>query len=235
MRLVVLLVAAALLLPHGNALAAGEDRVSPAAVIHELNLARQNPAAYARFLDDMRSSFSGNVRNTAGRVPLLTHEGMRALDEATEFLRKAPPEPPLALSPGLCQAAADHCRDQTGGSMGHTGHGRSNPGSRISRYGAWQRGWAENIAYGQHSAREIVLALIIDDGVPSRAHRRNVFNSTYAVAGAAYGPHARFGSVCGIDFAGGYFESGVASAQRQSASAVQPNARPVFPGEFSRE
>jgi hypothetical protein len=35
-------------------------------------------------------------------------------------------------------------------------------------------GWAENIAYAQHSARAIVMALIIDDGVRRRAHHRNI-------------------------------------------------------------
>lgn len=55
------------------------------------------------------------------------------------------------------------------------GSDRSNPGERINRYVACQDGWAENIACGQRSAREIVMALIIDDGVPGRGHRRNIF------------------------------------------------------------
>jgi hypothetical protein len=64
-----------------------------------------------------------------------------------------------------------------------------------------------DIAYGRHTAREIVLALIVDDGVRDRGHRKNIFNPTYNVAGAAYGSHARFGSVCSIDFASGYAEN----------------------------
>ena len=72
------------------------------------------------------------------------------------------------------------------------------------------QGWAENIAYGHHTAREIVLALIVDDGVHRRGHRKNIFNPTYDMVGAAYGPHARFGSVCSIDFASGYAENKLA-------------------------
>ena len=50
------------------------------------------------------------------------------------------------------------------------------------------------------------MALIVDDGVRGRDHRRNIFNPNYNAAGAAYGPHARYGSVCSIDFASGYAE-----------------------------
>src|SRR5437588_4677394 len=138
---------------------------------------------------------------------LRTQEGTRALDDAIRFLNRAKPQPPLALSPGLCLAAADHCREQAGGAVGHYGNHGSDPGNRISRYGVVSQGWAENIAYGRHTAREIVLALIVDDGVRGRGHRKNIFNPTYNVAGAACGSHARFGSVCSIDFASGYVEN----------------------------
>lgn len=184
--------------------------VSAAAIIDELNLARQNPVLYAGFIEQMRSSYAGTVR-LSGASTLRTHQGIRALDEAIRFLRTAQPKPPLALSSGLCQAAAEHCRDRAGGATGHNGSDRSNPASRINRYGIWQGGWAENIAYGQRSTQDIILALIIDDGVHSRGHRRNIFNPSYNLAGAAYGPHARFGSMCDIDFAGAFVERAVAS------------------------
>lgn len=193
--------------------------VSAAAIIHELNLARENPGTYASFLEETRSSYSGNLRVLSGAVPLRTQEGVRAVEEAIKFLRNIQPQPPLAFSPGLCQAAADHCRDQAGGATGHHGSDRSNPSTRIGRYGAWQGGWAENIAYGQRSAREIVIALIIDDGVRSRGHRKNIFNASYSVAGAASGPHARFGTVCDIDLAGSYVESALVTAKRPLAAA----------------
>jgi uncharacterized protein YkwD len=181
--------------------------VTAAAIIRELNLARQNPALYATFLEQRRQNYSGGVYLSTGNVRLRTHEGVRALDDAIQFLRHAKPQSPLALSPGLCLAAADHCREQADGATGHCGSHGSDPGSRISRYGTVNQGWAENIAYGGHSAREIVLGLIVDDGVRGRGHRKNIFNPTYNVAGAAYGSHARFGSVCSIDFASAYVEN----------------------------
>jgi uncharacterized protein YkwD len=175
--------------------------VSAAAIIAEINLARQNPSKYATLLQ--RSKAAGRFDG---------HEANRAADEAIRFLKQAEPRPPLTLSAGLCQAAADHCRAQPTGSIGH-----GNPAARINRYGTAARGWAENIAYGHRTAREIVLALIVDAGVRGRGHRKNIFNRSYDMAGAAYGPHARLGSVCDIDFASGYIErAAIARAETNS-------------------
>jgi len=195
------------------------DRLTGSALVHELNIARQNPALYASFLEETIPNYLGRVRLTRDGTRLYTHEGIRAVNEAIQFLRSAQPLPALALSPGLCLAAADHCREQAGGAVGHRGSNGSDPRSRIGRYGIVSEGWAEDIAYGQRSARAIVMALIIDDGVRGRGHRKNIFNVNYNLAGAAYGPHARFGTVCSIDFASGYGESTLAQAEANSAKS----------------
>ena len=186
--------------------------VSGRAVIREMNLARTNPALYATFVQELRSNFHGNILVLPGRTMLRTKEGVGALDEAISFLRMAQPQAPLAVSPGMCRAATDHCADQTNGRMGHGGSDWSNPSERINRYGRWGVAWGENISYGKSSARDIVLALIIDDGLRGRKHRKNIFNPAFSVAGAAYGSHARYRSVCSIEFAGSFAERGEPSA-----------------------
>ncbi len=183
-----------------------EDAASGRAVIREMNLARQNPALYATFVQELRSRMSGNVMVLPGHTRIRTKEGTAALDEAVRFLRNAQALPPLAFSRGMSRAAADHCADQADGGFGHEGRDRSHAGQRIARYGNFSGGWAENISYGKSSARDVVLALIIDDGLPARKHRKNIFNSNYSYAGAAFGRHARFGTMCSMDFAGGYAE-----------------------------
>src|SRR5947207_6789623 len=185
-----------------------DDAVSGRAVIREMNLARQNPALYATFVQELRSRMSGNVLVLPGHTKVRTKEGAAALDDAIRFLKSAQPLPPLAFSPGMSRAAADHCADQAGGGFGHEGRDRSHAGQRIARYGNFTGGWAENISYGKASARDVVLALIIDDGLPARKHRKNIFNPYFNFAGAAFGRHARFGTVCSMDFAGGYAERG---------------------------
>ena len=185
-----------------------EPDLTPSAVLHEMNLARQNPARYAAFLEELSAHFNGRYLVLPGQTRIYTREGLHAVDEAIRFLRSAKPIQPLALSPGMCKSAADHCAKQIGGAIGH-----GNTASRMNRYGKWTAAWGENISYGKNSARDVVLALIIDDGLPARKHRANIFASKFNVAGVASGPHARFGSVCSIDFAGGYVERGQASAE----------------------
>jgi uncharacterized protein YkwD len=200
------------------ALAAAEKSVDEGsalsrAVIRELNLARQNPALYATFVAELRGRMRGNVMTLPGQTKIRTKEGTGALDEAIRFLRSAQPQAPLALSPGMCRAAADHCADQASGGFGHVGRDSSHADKRIARYGMFGGCWGENISYGKATARDAVLALIIDDGQPARKHRKNIFNPSFNFAGAAFGRHARFGTVCSMDFAGSYTERGDSSVE----------------------
>jgi uncharacterized protein YkwD len=185
-----------------------EESASGNAVIRELNLARQNPGLYATFVQELRSRMNGNLLVLPGHTRIRTKEGTAALDEAIRFLQSARPLPPLTASRGMSRAAADHCADQAAGGFGHEGRDRSHAGQRIARYGNFAGSWGENISYGKSTARDVVLALIIDDGLPARKHRANIFNPNFNFAGAAVGPHARFGTMCSMDFAGMYAERG---------------------------
>jgi uncharacterized protein YkwD len=186
---------------------------SSRAVIRELNLARQNPALYATFLAELRGRMQGNVLILPGQTRIRTKEGTGAVDEAIRFLRTAQPQAPLTLSPGMSRAAADHCADQASGGFGHVGRDSSHADKRIARYGMFGGCWGENISYGKATARDVVLALIIDDGQPARKHRKNIFNPSFNFAGAAFGRHARFGTMCSMDFAGSYSERGQSPAE----------------------
>ncbi|MEY2538959.1 MAG: hypothetical protein QOG67_2699 [Verrucomicrobiota bacterium] len=177
-------------------------------LVREMNVARQNPALYATYVEALRSHFVGNRLVLPGGTQIRTKEGIHAIDDTLRFLRHVRPQSALTLSAGMCRAAADHCTDQAAGGRGHEGTDRSSPDNRISRYGEWGGAWGENIAYGKNNARDIILALIIDDGLPARKHRKNIFNPKFNYAGAASGPHAVYRTVCSIDFAGAYADRG---------------------------
>ena len=184
------------------------------AVIREMNLARQHPHLYARYLEELRGYFHGKTLVLPGRTKLRTHEGIGAVDEAIRFLRRARSIAPLILSPGISMAAADHVADQADGSLGHRGSDHSGPGDRMNRHGTWSARYGENISYGISPARDVIIALIIDDGLPARHHRKNIFNPAFNYAGAAVGPHARYDTVCSMEFAAGYVEGAGNSRSR---------------------
>ena len=50
-------------------------------------------------------------------------------------------------------------------------------------------GAAENISYGKETALGIVLQLLIDDGVASRGHRKNLFGESLGTVGVACDTH----------------------------------------------
>jgi uncharacterized protein YkwD len=210
-----LLAIAAASLAHVNA--DEGSSASAGALVREMNLARTNPALYATYAEELRGRFDGRCLVLPGHTRIVTKEGSRAIDEAIRFLKTAQPVQPLTLSPGMSKGAADHCADQAAGGFSHGGRDGSNPAMRMNRYGSWGASWGENIAYGKKSARDVVLTLIIDDGQPARKHRKNIFNPNFNFAGAAFGSHARFGSVCTTDFAGVYTE------RAQTAALVAAN------------
>ncbi len=168
------------------------------AVLTAINAARENPQAMAEALRAYRAAFDGHVVREGGDpIGVATVEGPRAVDEAIAVLERQRPLPPLDHGPVLTRAAQSWADAQ--GPRGALGHG--SPGARVREAGG-DIYVGETISYGMATPLAVVRQLIVDDGVPGRGHRTLLFSAGYRFAGVGCGDHARYGSMCVIDFAG---------------------------------
>lgn len=149
------------------------------------NKARTRPALFARL-------YLGQLKD----------RNASAMECWTE-MQSLPPRPPLRASRVLWQAARDHALD-TGqkGLVGHVSSQGVNLAGRVKPYGTWDKSLSENCSYGPSRAEDIILQLLIDDGVASRGHRRNLLAPDTAWAGMAIRPHSQYRFTCVQDFAG---------------------------------
>ncbi|CAN7419987.1 CAP domain-containing protein [Phenylobacterium sp. LjRoot225] len=167
------------------------------AVLDEINQVRANPRAYARELRRQWAGDGGYSDDGYG----MSRDDPDAVEDAIDFLMRQPPLPPLARDSRLAAAARTHVTRQ--GPRGEVGHGAPGAlGRRLQAQGLWAGIQAESISYGQRTPRDVVRQLVVDSGVPSRAHRKDLFAAAYQAGGVACGPHAEYGAMCVIDFAG---------------------------------
>jgi uncharacterized protein YkwD len=184
-------------------------------LVKVLNFARTDPLGFSekyldphlkRFIDDLvYTTTDADAESVVQRVR--TTEGRLAVIEAIGFCKqhaKLDPKPELTPNAWLARAAQDHVDDiGATGSIEHSSADGSSTADRVSRHCVWTETVAENIDFGNSRPADIVVALIIDDGTPSRGHRTNIFNPTYRKVGAALGPHKGYKYCCVMDFAGG--------------------------------
>jgi uncharacterized protein YkwD len=107
---------------------------------------------------------------------------------------------PLYPAEGLTKAARYHAKDM--GETGKTGHRSSDGTSTFTRIKKYAKGgyMAENCQYGINDPVKIVLDLLIDEGVASLGHRKNILSPNYKYLGVAIEPHLIYGVNCVQDF-----------------------------------
>jgi uncharacterized protein YkwD len=169
-------------------------------VVDELNFARTRPQDYIEGLVAYRSTIQGRyalktVEGQYGPYTVRTRlsEGTSAVDKAIDFLKKQAPIAPMAGDAKLLAAARRFADEQArSGKWGHESADGSALSDRIAQDGTRRNFNAETIMYGKSSAQDIVMHLIIDDGVPDRSHREVIFDPALTLAGTVCRPHPKW-------------------------------------------
>lgn len=172
------------------------------AVLNEINTARKNPQIYIGYLEEYRKLFKGNTVYYPNNVSLQTTEGVVAVDDAISYLKTLSKLEPYKFSDGLAKPARTQLTDlMENNSLGHFGKDGSNVPKRLARFGILPLVYAENIVYYVDLPKEIVMTMIIDDGIASRGHRKNLFSRSFRMVGIAYGKGKENEGLCVTVFA----------------------------------
>lgn len=161
-------------------------------ILAEINFVRTKPAEYAEMLEGLRKYYNGTTFIAPDRAAFRTSEGTAALDEAITALKTVQPLDALKTVCADVRASREHLADlQKSGSFSHLGSNGSSPQERLKKYLAGNFTSNENIVGRNGTAREIVLMMVLDDGLPSRIHRKNLLDPRFKFAGVSNGENIK--------------------------------------------
>lgn len=176
-------------------------------MIYEINRVRSNPRSYLQYLEPMLARQTKYVKEN-GKGPknysvtywsetingkqikktdtvwhYTYEEELRALTILIGDLKKMKPLSVLKPDSGIYKAVQRHVTDQNEHqwSLMHTGTDGSLPWDRIRQCSPAMEFGNENIAgrYPEPTARDIVLQLLIDSGIPGYGHRYNLLDAKW--------------------------------------------------------
>lgn len=135
-------------------------------MIDEINLLRSNPAGYIPFVQDYIKEIE------AGRA---FSRSTTAAYELIDELRRTGPLSILEPTECIYRAAEKHGQEAVRiGSSDHVGKDGSWPWDRVRRECSQMSDGNENLVGGPDKIRVSMLLLLIDDGIPTRGHRKTL-------------------------------------------------------------
>jgi hypothetical protein len=163
------------------------------AILQALNRVRTNPKSLIPLIESKLRCLdesTGVLRVPGAPHPETSVEGAAAYREAIAFLSKVRPLVTLLDVPtGMLYAARDHVKDsERRMDVSPDGNDGSTAQTRLARYGRFGH-FAHLMALNHRNADDIIVQLVVDDGVASRADRTAIFDPDMRVCGAAIGAH----------------------------------------------
>jgi uncharacterized protein YkwD len=158
------------------------------------NELRMNPQSYIQKLKECLKYFRHKIFHPPGEDPIQTYEGQEAVYDAIQFLKTQKPVDRLEFNDNIARACKDHANDiGEKGLATHEGSDDKNISDRIEKYCEWDGATAESLDFGFKTAENIIINLLIDDGVKDRYQRLNLFNEKFKYIGIGAANHRDYG------------------------------------------
>ena len=172
-------------------------------IYQQHNIIRVNPQSYIQKLENSLKYYKDNkIYSPPEEDPIKTTEGKDSIEDAINFLKNQKPLKKLIYSEEISKACLDHIKDiGPKGMTAHEGSDGKNISERIEKYAEWDGEIAENLDFGFKKAENVIINLVLDDGVKERYQRSNIFYPNFRYMGVAVGPHKDYGICVCIGYA----------------------------------
>ena len=171
-------------------------------VIIESNRIRTNPKAYIPILEEYLNNFDGNLLTLPDKHEILeTEEGPKAYKEAIEFLKNQKPINAIEFDEEASKAAQDYSKFLSNSKEDQV-ENENQIEQRVEKYLDYDYSISENIDFGGSSGVEVIVNLLVDDGVKNRTHRDNLFSDKFEYYGVAVFEHPEYDYCTVIDYFG---------------------------------
>ena len=177
----------------------------------ELNNLRKNPKSYIPLIEaEMKLLKKNNIlKKLDSNLQIQTIEGKDAYLDAIKFLQLQQPVPPLKEETRLSSAAMDLVKDiGKRGIVSHQDQNGQYVSERIEKYCEWDYSAGEVIEVSSKNPQDILISLLVDDGLKNRPDRKTNFNQKYNFVGIGTGPHLEYEIVTVIVFTGSIRQKG---------------------------
>ena len=171
-------------------------------VIIESNRIRTNPKAYIPILEEYLDNFDGNLLRLPDKNEILeTEEGPRAYKEAIEFLKNQKPINTIEFDEEASKVAQDYSKFLFSSKEDQI-EDEAQIEQRVEKYLEYDYSLSENIDFGGSTGIEVIVNLLVDDGVKNRIHRDNLFSDKYDYYGVGVFEHPDYDFCTVIDYFG---------------------------------
>ncbi len=174
-------------------------------LITEHNKLRTDPKSYIPLLEKHLEYINkDNVLVIPNEIKLKLIEGASTYNNAIEFLKNQANMATMEHNEQISQASLDHAVDiGSNGLFTHEGSDGRNTADRIEKYIEWDGACCESIEFGNRTAENVLISLLIDDGIEHRPHRKNIFSEELKFFGVGVSEHKTYGVVTVINYLAG--------------------------------